>query len=65
MLPLKVFSSTVTIEIYALWYSRRDANLLAVGQSVRMYRGGLHWRDFHVILCWRLALKYLNLVKIG
>jgi hypothetical protein len=64
-LPLKSFSSAVTVDFYALWYSRSDASLLCVSPSVRMYQGGFHWRDFHVILYWRLALKYLNLVKIG
>jgi len=65
ILPLKSFSSAVTIDFYALWYSRSDASLLCVSPFVRMYQGGFHWRDFHVILYWRLALKYLNLVKIG
>ena len=64
MLARKSFSSTVTIEFYEIWYSRRDGNLVDVRRSVRMYRGGLHWRDFHVILYWRLALKYLNVVDI-
>jgi hypothetical protein len=65
MLPLKFSSSAVTIDFYALSCSRRDANLLYVRPSVRFYQGDFNCRDFHVILYWRLALKYLNLVKIG
>jgi len=65
MLPLKSFSSAVTIDFYALLYSSRDSNYLYVRLSVRMYQGSFNCRDFHKILYWRLALKYLNLVKIG
>jgi hypothetical protein len=65
MLPLKSFSSAVTIDFYALCYNRRDANLLYVRPSVRMYQGSFNCRDFHIILYWKIALKYLNLVKIG
>jgi len=30
-----------------------------------MYQGRFNCRDFHKMFYWRIALKYLNLVKIG
>jgi hypothetical protein len=65
MLPLKSFPSAVTKEFYAFWCARRDANLLYIRPSSRVYEGGFDWRNFHEILYCRLPLKYLNLFNIG
>jgi len=64
MLPLKSFSSAATIDFYALWYSRRDANLLYVFPFVcRHVSRQFSLERFPCNFVLKIAFKYLNLVR--